>query len=205
MRNAQECYRATDTALVLLPPGSLLKAVEKAATAAKVTLYRVKHDTDLIAIPSFLTILDPSLVSKTGWDQFIDFLAEVGDNAYKVVLTAPGSHRRTLPCCNLISTPGTIDWSFLKFLLLRMRATVARRRRVFEKKERQILRILWMLRLLDRGKEVALRDVATEFDTSLRTVQRDVELIFMAGWPLEPAAKGTYRFPKNFRAHQLYS
>jgi len=69
--------------------------------------------------------------------------------------------------------------------------------------DKKIFRLLYALNKLDRGGKVSTRDLSREFNVSLRTVQRDLELLNMAGFPLAPADKGVHSFTEGFSLKKL--
>lgn len=76
---------------------------------------------------------------------------------------------------------------------------------VWEKRERQIVRLMYMLKCLD-ASELRMRDVAERFEVSLRTAQRDLEVLLMADYPIQDGSEpGTYRFPQGYKAHHAYN
>jgi len=50
--------------------------------------------------------------------------------------------------------------------------------------DRKIFRLVRILNYLDRGKRVSTRQLAEEFNVTPRTIQRDLELLNMAGFPI---------------------
>jgi len=69
--------------------------------------------------------------------------------------------------------------------------------------DKKIFRLLYCLNKLDRGGEISTRDLSREFNVSLRTVQRDLELLNMAGFPLAPSDKGIHSFAEGFSLKKL--
>jgi len=69
--------------------------------------------------------------------------------------------------------------------------------------DKKIFRLLYCLNKLDRGGKVCTRELSREFNVSLRTVQRDLELLNMAGFPLAPSDKGTHSFADGFSLKKL--
>lgn len=64
--------------------------------------------------------------------------------------------------------------------------------------DRKIFRLLYILNKLDTQKQVLTRDLAKEFNVSSRTVQRDLELLNMTGFPLYSPDKGCNCFAEDF-------
>ncbi len=64
--------------------------------------------------------------------------------------------------------------------------------------DKRIFRFLSILNRLDSGKSVSTPNIAKEFNVSLRTIQRDVELLNLTGFPLVAKTKGTYSFVDGF-------
>ncbi|MDD5644108.1 MAG: WYL domain-containing protein [bacterium] len=74
-------------------------------------------------------------------------------------------------------------------------------RREFDKK---IRRIVTILNKLETKKVVKTIDLASEFNVSLRTIQRDINLIDTTGFPLkQEAERGCYSFMDNFSLKQI--
>jgi len=69
--------------------------------------------------------------------------------------------------------------------------------------DKKIFRLVYALNKLDRGGKVSTRDLSREFNVSPRTVQRDLELLNMAGFPLAPAEKGVHSFTEGFSLKKL--
>ena len=64
--------------------------------------------------------------------------------------------------------------------------------------DKKIFRLLSVLNKLDAGKKASSRELAEEFNISLRTVQRDLELLNMAGFLLSSPEKGLHTFEQGF-------
>lgn len=63
----------------------------------------------------------------------------------------------------------------------------------WKKSEPRITRLLYMARRLDLGP-LRLRDVAEHFEVSLRTVQRDMDVLLCSDWPIQETDEpGVYR------------
>jgi hypothetical protein len=194
------------TILVLLPPGELRELVQKTAEANKTQIWTVEHAPDLIAIPYYLAIVDPQLFPPKTWADVCDWYNECDDPKMKVLFVGKGKIPPDFPKQNMIRPPKEITKTTLNLLMVHLRSTVARRRRIFEKKERQIVRLMYVLCKLDQGGVVSVSEVAKEFRVAPRTIQRDLDVLLMAGYPIDRAEEpGLYRFPRGFRSHVLYT
>ena len=69
--------------------------------------------------------------------------------------------------------------------------------------DKKIFRLLFILNKLDQGSKISTRDLSSEFNVTLRTVQRDLELLNMAGFPLTPSDKGIHSFADGFSLKKL--
>jgi len=71
--------------------------------------------------------------------------------------------------------------------------------------DKKIFRIIYVLNKLDGGGRVSTRELAEEFNVSIRTVQRDLELVNSAGFPIVPleGPKGTYTFLDGFSLKRM--
>jgi len=64
--------------------------------------------------------------------------------------------------------------------------------------DKKIFRLLYILNQLDSRRIVSTPELAKEFNVSLRSVQRDVELLNETGFPLVSSEKGKYAFAEGF-------
>ncbi len=64
--------------------------------------------------------------------------------------------------------------------------------------DKKIFRIWTILNKLDAGKHVFTSKLADEFNISVRSIQRDVELLNLVGFPIVPCGKGCYSFVEGF-------
>ena len=70
--------------------------------------------------------------------------------------------------------------------------------------DKKVFRLLSILNQLDSRKNVSTRELAREFNVSLRTVQRDLELLYMTtGFSIKPLGKGYYSFNEGFSLKKL--
>lgn len=69
--------------------------------------------------------------------------------------------------------------------------------------DKKIFRLVYILNKLDAGKKVTTRALAEEFNVSFRTVQRDLELLNMAGFPLVSPEKGIHTFMQGFSLKKI--
>jgi len=64
--------------------------------------------------------------------------------------------------------------------------------------DKKIFRLWAILNKLDAGKKAYSSKLAKEFNVSIRSIQRDIELLNMVGFPVEPVERGCYRFVEGF-------
>jgi len=194
-----------NTVLLLIPQGTLQTLILDVASAINVQVCQVENATDLIALPSFLAIVDPQLLSGEAWDELCDGYRAMQDTGMKFLLIQPSPHGDKMPQFNVLKTPQNLDATYLKFLMLRTRASVARRMAAYRRPEKRIIRMMYMLCQLENAPPLRLQDVAREFEASVRTIQRDFNVLLMAGHPIiGPDENGGYRLPKNYKAYSIY-
>src|ERR1035437_9732067 len=68
---------------------------------------------------------------------------------------------------------------------------------------KKLYRLVRILNRLETEGKVAPVELADEFNVSMRTAQRDLELINMAEFPLVSMTKGSYTFMPGFSLKQL--
>lgn len=64
--------------------------------------------------------------------------------------------------------------------------------------DKKLFRLVRILNRLESDGEISVRKLAEEFNVSMRTAQRDIELISMAKFPLVSQEKGRYSFMPGF-------
>ena len=69
--------------------------------------------------------------------------------------------------------------------------------------DKKVFRMMHVLNCLDKGRQVVTRELAKEFNVSLRTIQRDIGLLQLTGFPIESAEKGSYVFSEGFTLKQM--
>ena len=69
--------------------------------------------------------------------------------------------------------------------------------------DKKIFRLLFILNKLDSEGKVRTPELAEEFSVSIRSVQRDLELLNMTGFPLVMLDKGTHAFAEGFSLKKL--
>jgi len=198
-----EGFNQEDTVIIWSEDTDLLNMVFDQCRALNVKLCRAEQVEDVLAVRAFLNIIDRGLLSDRDLDILRSFLEDIDDASWKVLLTG-ASVSSELPGKNLIRMPERLTDDFIKFLILKTRSTYKRRRAIWEKTERRIVRLVYMMRILESGRSFLLRNIAKEFDVSLRTVQRDMEVLEMGGFPIMTDKKGSYRLPEDFRIYDFY-
>ncbi len=198
-------FEGEGKASVLMLAGAETAAlVKEAALGGFGRVFTAASYTDVLAIGCDLAVLDPALLSEQEWNCLCEVYGSYVDIEFRVLLVKPSPFKMKLPGRNVIKPPAEMDVSFLRGTMIR----AARRkegRDACEKRERQIVRMMHMLRLLDSGG-LRVRDVAAHFEVSPRTVQRDLEVLAMAGYPVQDGVEpGTYVFPKGARSYELIS
>jgi len=69
--------------------------------------------------------------------------------------------------------------------------------------DKKIFRIVSILNKLDANKQFSSSELSRDFNVSLRTIQRDIELLGAAGFPLVSPEKGLYAFQEGFSLKQM--
>jgi predicted DNA-binding transcriptional regulator YafY len=69
--------------------------------------------------------------------------------------------------------------------------------------DRRIHRFIGMLNLAGQGDGIRVSECARRYNVSLRTVQRDIEMLVIADFPLVAKARGVYAFVEGFSLKKL--
>lgn len=67
-----------------------------------------------------------------------------------------------------------------------------------DKYRKQLFRVVSILNKLDSNKVISSSELAKEFKVSLRTIQRDLDLLSNTGFPLSSSERGFYTFVDGF-------
>jgi hypothetical protein len=68
--------------------------------------------------------------------------------------------------------------------------------------DKKIFRLIFVLNRLSNRERVTTADLAREFNVTIRTVQRDLELLSMTGFPLS-LDNGSYKFEEGFSLRKI--
>lgn len=196
-------FEGEGRASVLMLVGAEVAAlVKEAASGGFGRVFTATSYTDVLAIGCDLAVLDPALLSEPEWNCLCEVYGSYVDIEFRVLLVRASPFKMKLPVRNVLKPPAEMGVSFLRGTMIR----AARRkegRDDCEKRERQIVRLMHMLRLLDSGG-LRVRDVAAHFEVSPRTIQRDLEVLAMAGYPIQDGAEpGAYVFPKGAKSYEI--
>src|SRR3989339_1732926 len=69
--------------------------------------------------------------------------------------------------------------------------------------DRRIHRFMGMLNLADQGGGVSVAECARHYNVSLRTIQRDIALLAIVGFPLVDRSRGVYGFVDGFSLKKI--
>lgn len=69
--------------------------------------------------------------------------------------------------------------------------------------DKKIFRLVYILNRLNTGKPVSMGELKAEFNVTIRSIQRDIELLGMAGFPLVSSGKGCYTFMEGFSLKKM--
>jgi hypothetical protein len=190
--------------VIMMVDKSMEPLVRKAASGGTARVLAAWDYTNFVAVWCDLAVVDPTLMSEQEWGCLCELFGSYVDVQFKMLLVKPSPHKATLPARNVVNAPAGFTSDYLKGQMLRA-GRPPKSKAVWEKKERQIVRLMYMLKCLD-ASELRIRDVAERFEVSPRTVQRDLEVLLMAEYPIQDASEpGTYRFPKGYKSHNAYN
>jgi len=69
--------------------------------------------------------------------------------------------------------------------------------------DKKIFRLWAVLNKLDSGKKIYSSKLAEEFNVSIRSIQRDIELLNMVGFPVVSSEKGCWAFTEGFSLKRI--
>ena len=113
-------FRITDTIVCLGIHDPLLDTISRLCKELKVHLFVADSTTDVIAVPSFLVVINPDGISQSELAELGSWMCEMDDPSMKILLTR-NSKTSSIPSRNRIREPSELNDEFLKFLILRTR------------------------------------------------------------------------------------
>ena len=175
----------------------------EAASGGTARILEAWDYTNILAIGCDLAVIDPTLLDEEEWNTLCEVYGSYVDVEFKMLLVKPSPYKSTMPARNVTHAPAELTVECLHQQMSRA-ARVPKSKAIWQKRERQITRMMYMLQCLDTS-ELRLRDVAERFEVSVRTIQRDLDVLLAADFTIEDGDKpGTYRFPKGYKAYQAY-
>ena len=69
--------------------------------------------------------------------------------------------------------------------------------------DKKIFRLIFIINKLDSGEKVSTYDLAEEFNVSVRSVQRDIDLLQTTGFLLASPERGIYSFEEGFSLKKM--
>jgi len=197
-------FEGDGQASVIIQVDESTKILVREAAAGGVARILTAWDyTNFIAIWCDLAVLDPTILSEDEWCALCELFGSYVDVQFRVLLVKASPYSAKFPNRNVIHAQSPLTAAYLREQMIRA-AKPPQQKETWEKRERQIVRLMFMLKLLDESL-LRLRDVTDRFDVSLRTAQRDLEVLLMAGYIIIDGPKpGTYVFPKGYKAHHAF-
>lgn len=188
-----------NTVIGYMISGNVRDLLRWACGELKILLYETDCSTDLIAIPSMLSVLDPSAMEPRALTEVMDWATDLEDPQYRILSTEAVTGLPEGLSKNAIAAPSCWSQDYPKFLLLKLRAAVRRREHECRAYDRKLSRLVYVLREFDSKKKVNTRELANEFNVSIRTVQRDLELLQSLGECIDhDCASNTYTIPDGW-------
>ena len=176
--------------------GNVRDMLRQACGELKILLYETDCSTDLIAIPSMLSVVDPSAMEPRDLADVLDWVTDLEDPQYRILFTEAVTGLSNRLSRNVIAAPSCWSHDHFKFLLLKLRAASRRRAHECRTYDRKLFRLVYVLREFHSKKKVNTRELANEFNVSIRTVQRDLELLQSLGECIDyDCASNTYTIP----------
>ena len=169
-------YRMTDTVVAFCLDEPVRSLLLGAAARLHLQVAETGLLTDLIAIPSMLVVANADALGPQ-LDTLLSWVVALDDDDYRLLLTTKPARIPSALRRNIIDPPAAWDEDYFKFLLLQRRKAVERRDKERRQYDRRVFRLMYILRDLSRKRRVRAADLAQEFNVSLRTVERDIQLL----------------------------
>lgn len=140
---------------------------------------------DIIAVPSFVAIIDRERLEADAWDVLLSFWREAGLDSYVILLS---DQPVALPfnSYGYVKTirPDVVEGKPFLDLLSRFRSKITQTDRTARLVGRRMFLLFQIYKRLSDGRYCRTSDLARELSISQRTVQRYIRLLEYAGEPL---------------------
>lgn len=114
-----------DTVLVAAPPGPTVAAIVVVAAQMRLNVVPVACLEDLIALPAYLVVVDPTMLTDDEWSEWCRWLRDAEGAGQRVLPIGPARHREGVPEANLTSLPQPLGLPELAQLLASLRRAAA--------------------------------------------------------------------------------
>ena len=148
--------------------GNVRDLLRQACGELKILLYETNCSTDLIAIPSMLSVVDPSAMEPRDLADVLDWVTDLEDPQYRILFTEAVTGLSNRLSRNVIAAPACWSYDHFKFLLLKLRAAARRRAHECRTYDRKLFRLVYVLREFHSKKKVNTRELANAFNVSIR-------------------------------------
>jgi len=182
MREDTPVSFSSDTTIIAFRTDDIINnMIEAVATELKLEICYSKIVTDLIAVPAFITIINPQSLTEMKTEEmqgFFSYLEEAEDpKSLCIIFTSDPPFKISKGVAKfVIKTPGTIDEEYLKLKILNKRAAATRHNKQLRNYDRKIFRLLKIKKVLDSEGVLYVEDMCNEFNVSPKTVRRDINL-----------------------------
>jgi len=171
-----------DTILIFGLEDTSIVQIGDIAEKLDVKVYDCETIEDLLAVPAFMALVNPLRIAHAEAAILTALWQEYDTNEFKVIFSeTPGSYwPQPLPSCVKVELDMFADQEKLRLNVLKQKTSVSRPARLAKQYEERIVRILTILKRLQKGP-VKTRELAKEFKVSVRTVQRDIRILEWTG------------------------
>jgi len=173
-----EPYRPWNTLITSGLNSQEMDILNNICKSIKARIYQAEKWQDILAIPCFAAIINPSKLTKYMIETIFTLCLEQDDDMI-ILLTEDPCIKVPPEAKNKITVDKNtfLDIQELKLKLLKHKTTVAHicnTNRLYDKK---IFRILSILKKLKTEKYLLTADLASEFNVSMKTICRDIDLL----------------------------
>ena len=171
------------------------QVVKKVTSALKLDLYPANQEADIAAVPYFFAIIESSYLHQNFLSgDYKECIQSEDPKQFGMVLV--GKHRIKIPAAlkrHIITTEVlTEDW--LKGVMLQKLKYASSKKRESGFQQRQIHRIVYILRELMKDNDLYIDQLCEYFDVSEKTIRRDFNVLNQIGeYIVYDARKKAYR------------
>ena len=175
--------RIENNVVVFTDDKQIISLAERVTDELKLSLLHAEDTIDLYVTGGFFEIVDPDKVDENYFETIQEIHGDENPKEFAILLTKPVKNiPQKLKKIFIQPKENSFEYDNLKLSILNKRSAILRHQKNPRSYDKRLFRLFYILRKLQlEGAIVKKDELAIEFNVSDKTIQRDIELLKMAG------------------------